>query len=194
MPSIRNEILEEKSSEALGLKEFDEKIFKDKVERIEMLEGMILRFVFKNGDILDVEWNQKSRKDSWNEGMKQAAQNRGVDYVCQNGKYTFTHMIVCGKCKHSYTHCVSGDKWICWTKSRKGISVCNAPNIPDKELRRTACKVLEIKEFDESIFKDKIDRIEVLEENTLKFVFKNGDEKQILWEKPEKSKEEKEDK
>ena len=51
--------------------------------------------------------------------------------------------------------------WVCGSTKKKG-SHCKANEIPEPILMQECAKVLSLKEFDEAIFKEKIDRIDVL--------------------------------
>ncbi len=66
----------QKAAEALGLPEFDEAALAEKVSRIDVLSHNQLRFLFRDGHSVDIEWENPSRSDSWTEEMKQTARER----------------------------------------------------------------------------------------------------------------------
>lgn len=103
----------------------------------------------------------------------------------------FTSKIKCAKCGKSYRR--SGKRqgkdkhvyytWVCRTKSDKGSAYCNnSKNIPENELKRICAEVLNIQEFDEDIFKIKINKIVVIGEDVLEFHFYDGNIMKIKWE------------
>ena len=61
--------------------------------------------------------------------------------------------------------------WNCATFLRKGKAFCHAKQIPEEELLKLSCEVLEIADFNEEIFKDNIQEISVPKWNTVTFVF-----------------------
>jgi len=79
MPQVRDEILREKSCEALGLETFNEDIFKSKIERIEMLDGYVMNFVFKDGSQKRLNWCHKSRSLSWTPEMREAVRQKNFE-------------------------------------------------------------------------------------------------------------------
>ena len=98
-------------------------------------------------------------------------------------QYPFTGKIICGKCHQKFTHRVCGchPHWICRTAKTMGSKYCNMPQIRDEIFRQKTCVVLKIDTFDEKLFNEKIDRIEVLENQILNFVFKDKIEVQVHW-------------
>jgi len=66
---IPDDTLMEISAEVLGIKSFDEKVLKQKIQRIEVSKWNNVVFVFKDGTEVEKPWQDKSRK--WTEEMKQ---------------------------------------------------------------------------------------------------------------------------
>ena len=119
------------------------------------------------------------------EMKKRAKENEGAQ---PKGKYAFTEMIICKNCGKHYTRKVSNCSnkyrrvfWNCATFLTKGKAECHTKQIPDDTLTEMATEVLTISEFDEKIFKQKIQRIEVSEWNKIVFVFKDGTEIEKSW-------------
>ena len=78
MPQIRDEIIRRKVCEVLNIQSFDEKLFNEKIERIEALENQILNFVFKDDTEVQVHWDYISRRESWTPEMKAKAKVAGA--------------------------------------------------------------------------------------------------------------------
>ncbi len=55
-PSLRDDVLRELSAEVLGLEEFDEEVFLEKIDHISVLAGNELVFHFKDGTSVSREW------------------------------------------------------------------------------------------------------------------------------------------
>lgn len=62
--------------EVLGMNEFDEETFAEKVDHITALPGNVLRFTLRSGTELETVWKDHSRRDSWTDEMKAAARER----------------------------------------------------------------------------------------------------------------------
>ena len=118
---------------------------------------------------------------------------RAAYYSQKNGsahgnRFPFTGMIVCGICGCSYRRKITkaGTKyakpvWICHTFNSKGKHACASKQIPEVKLYEAACTALEMAEFDEDAFGYQIDHIEVTGPNSLRFITKQGDARDIDW-------------
>lgn len=91
-------------------------------------------------------------------------------------KYAFTSKIVCGICGKKYRHKNKQGSitWGCSTYFKYGKDNCPSKQIPENILISLSTEVLEIKEFDEIIFKERIEEIQVLYSNVLIFVLRDG--------------------
>lgn len=78
---IPESILQTVSADALGLSEFDSDIFTEWVAEIQVPENNRLLFIFRDGRKVEKEWRDKSRRDSWNDAMRQAARERQIENV-----------------------------------------------------------------------------------------------------------------
>lgn len=70
---IPEEILIATTTSVLGLQKFDEVVFREQIERIEVPAFNHLVYVFKDGRREERVWQDKSRRDSWTEEMKEQA-------------------------------------------------------------------------------------------------------------------------
>ncbi|MDE5763870.1 MAG: zinc ribbon domain-containing protein [Ruminococcus sp.] len=98
--------------------------------------------------------------------------------------YPFTGKIQCGCCDKNYRRktTTTGIVWICATYNTKGKKYCpTAKQIPENTLISVCCEVLEISEWDEDIFEQKIERILIPAPNELTFVFRDGHEISEQW-------------
>lgn len=77
--ALREDTLYELTNQALGIKEFDEKAFKEKVDRIVVHESKDVDFVFMDGSVKTLHFEFKSRKDSWTPEMKEEARRRELE-------------------------------------------------------------------------------------------------------------------
>ena len=73
---IPEDILREKCAEALGLAEYDAKEFTAKVSSITIPDDGILAFEFHDQTQRTILWENRSRRESWTDEMKQAAREK----------------------------------------------------------------------------------------------------------------------
>ena len=109
--------------------------------------------------------------------------NKSLNICCFTGK------IKCPYCGLSYMHNrrkKNGHEqefWVCGSRKKKRTPDNNCPvsgTINEKALEKACCEVLKIPEFDEHIFLEKVDHIEVPEKYTLHFFLKDGTEVTLL--------------
>ena len=66
-------------------------------------------------------------------------------------------------------------------------AACNSKQVPEEILFETSKEILSTTTFDEKIFKKKIEKIIVKNDNILTYVFKDGTSKDIKWENKSRS-------
>ena len=118
--------------------------------------------------------------------------NRAIHFYAPPGEMkstALTSKIVCGKCGTHFQRKManSGSKyehyvWICQTFNRKGKKYCPSKQIPENILFPLIANVLGIPEYNEELFLQRIERIEVPENGILIFVFYNGSTVTRTWE------------
>lgn len=67
------------AAEVLGLAVFDEAVFKERVAEMFMPGDNRVVFTLRNGCVVEKVWQDKSRRDSWSEEMRQAARERRLE-------------------------------------------------------------------------------------------------------------------
>lgn len=99
----------------------------------------------------------------------------------------FTSKIKCGICGRSFQRSSRSRKrdnsykmWICAT--RKKGHTCNNKDIPETTLEKVCAEVLEIEEFDETLFSEQIEKIIVPAPHQLIFHFRDGGIVNRRWE------------
>ena len=92
----------------------------------------------------------------------------------------FQGRIICSKCGYTYHRVNAGNKWCYWYCMGKRHAVhCDNVTYTDYQLRTISAYVLGVDDFDEEIFNMQIDHIDVTENGSLNFIFKDG--RNILW-------------
>lgn len=101
----------------------------------------------------------------------------------------FTSKIRCGCCGKNYQRGYRKNPttetyvfWACGKKRSMGAASCPSRLVPDWQLRNMCCKALGIEEFDEDTFNEQIEIIEVQEDKSMIFRFKDGHEVTVPWE------------
>ena len=74
-------ILFEVTSEVLELESFKEEIFNEEIEHIEIYDSNRLKFVFRDGEIINKTWEHKPRCESWDEEARQRARERVLKHM-----------------------------------------------------------------------------------------------------------------
>lgn len=78
---IPEEILMSKVCEALGINDFSESVFNERIKQIVVPENGLLTFVFHDGNKITLKWKNKSRSESWNEEKRQTARERAINFL-----------------------------------------------------------------------------------------------------------------
>ena len=70
--TIREDVLKEECAKALGLPEFDEETFSERVEKITIPTTGTMLFEFTDGSSLEHHWSQNAKKESWTAERRKA--------------------------------------------------------------------------------------------------------------------------
>ena len=131
--------------------------------------------------------------DTFEQVQKKLTRNKEMGrfpYNHTGRKYPFTMKVICGCCGRHYTRQLwntseIGKKrptWVCTGKKAEKYRRCDSKNIPEAKLMEASEKVLDIPEFDEDIFFDKVESITVRGAHELLFCLKDGTEVTQHWE------------
>jgi DNA invertase Pin-like site-specific DNA recombinase len=97
--------------------------------------------------------------------------------------HPFNGNLVCAFCGGSYhrkeTH--AGPVWTCGKYNTFGKSACESKHIPEDILINTTAVILGFATFDEPAFRDRVDRIQACNDNTLMYRFIDGTETIVKW-------------
>lgn len=64
------------TNKILDITSFDEKLFKKKIEKIIVKNDNVLTYVFRDGTLKDIKWENKSRSLSWTPEKKALARQK----------------------------------------------------------------------------------------------------------------------
>ena len=73
------------AAEVLGTAEFDAEVFEKEIDKIDVSGPNQLTFHFKDGNIVEREWKDRSRAESWTEEMKEQARKTSLERRYNNG-------------------------------------------------------------------------------------------------------------
>ena len=98
-------------------------------------------------------------------------------------KSEFTGKIFCPFCGKAYKRNTSNGSvgWNCSTYLSRGKAHCHGKKIPETALKAVCAEALETEEYSTAIFNAEVERIDVPEDNHLRFVFKNGSTVERMW-------------
>lgn len=98
-------------------------------------------------------------------------------------KSEFTGKIICPFCGKAYKRNTSNGSvgWNCSTYLSQGKAVCHGKKIPETTLKAVCAEVLGIEEHNAVAFTATVERIEVPEDNHLRFIFKDGSVAERTW-------------
>ena len=163
-------------AEVLGLEEFDEIVFAEKIEHLEVPEKGHLTFFMRDGSVFTRECRNTGHQDCWTKEHCAVASEYRLKHSSERaGSTCFTGKIKCGFCGMNYQRATqsNADKktryWRCPSKGepdKKGLR--------EDHLREFCAEVLHIDTFDEAAFTQAIDHITVSPDAVLEFQFNDG--------------------
>ena len=175
----RFRIIRQTCAEVLGLDEFDEQVFAERVERIDVPDGGILIFHFYDGTEAVKEWTSTAKRDCWTDEFKDRQREWVRNYMAKGeGRFTpFTTRIKCGicggSCRRQTEKCSDGkiSYWRCGGSDRKG---CGIKGIREPVLMEITAKLMGTEEFDADAFREQVQQITMVKSGLLEFTFSDG--------------------
>ena len=82
---IPESTLQAVSAEILGLRHFDEEVFRRQVVCLEAHPGNLLRFTLASGEVAEYRWKDRSRSESWTDEMRESARQKVLERNRCNG-------------------------------------------------------------------------------------------------------------
>ena len=175
--TITEKALEKACCEVLGLTSFDEAVFTERVDYIEVPERSVLTFFMKDGTVIRKEAPNTGHQDCWTEEYRK----KKSDFMLNNpidrpGTSCFTTKIKCERCGCNFRRSTANSQtgmhgyWRCTNAGTE----CKARGLREDVLKDMTAEVLEIPEFDPQIFLNSMDHISVSQSWLLTFHFKDG--------------------
>lgn len=188
---IPEPILRRECAKVLGLTEFDEFVFVERVVKITVPKHGVMIFHFTDGTSLRHEWVSTLKQDCWTAERRAITSEYRRNHAANRKDITcFTTKIKCAHCGCNFHKQISkssgadGKKQHHWRCAEH--NGCATVGLRDDLLRSMTANVLGIAEFDEIVFKEQIDHIDVLSASEIMFCFKDGKTVSRTWEKPKR--------
>lgn len=186
---IPDRYLRKACAEALGIAEFDEDVFKEKVDFISVPDNGLLRFHMKDETEKLQAWENTAKKEAWTPEQRARASEYRREHAAmgKRGASCFTSKIKCQCCgsnfrRQSQKNVSCGGK-VSYFRCMNG-SGCGTPGLREDHLKGLIRKVLDIPEFDEAEFLSRIDRILVEGPDRVTFVMADGSRDERIWNPP----------
>ena len=185
---ISEQMLKEACAEVMGLDTFDEIIFSEQVDRIEIPAPNEMVFYFKDGRIVPHHWESTMRKDCWTD-ERRAAKGRYVqEHQLGPNSSCFTSRIRCDSCGENYRRQRSRHKdgsfdsvWRCASSGK-----CQSPSIKEEVLKKLCAEAMGLESFDEMAFREHIACIHVTAPFQFSIRFFDGHTFEAAWENKRK--------
>ena len=81
MQGVPERKLEGMATDVLGLEKFSAEVFKEEVEKIEVLRNQKVVFHLKDGTSTKARWKERSRSESWTPEMRAEARRRSLERI-----------------------------------------------------------------------------------------------------------------
>ena len=185
---IPEPMLKEACTAVLGLDEFDETVFSEQIDHIEIPAPYEMVFYFKDGRIVPHRWQSTMRKDCWTD-ERRAAKGRYVqEHQLGPNSSCFTSRIRCDQCGENYRRQRSRHKdgsfdsvWRCASSAK-----CSSPSIKEEALMAICAEALGRDEFEETAFREQIACIHITAPFHLSIHFFDGHTFEAQWENKRK--------
>ena len=185
MKDIPDRILRSVSAEALELDEFDEDVFTDRIDHIDILDGQQLRYVFKDSKEKTLKWKSTAKSDCWTDEYKDRQRAWVQNYLANSDEHSeFSTRIRCGVCGSNYRRATQKRKgetahyWRCGANS-----TCGRKGLREDYLQKISAEVMGLPEHDPAAFREQISFIEVISDTEVAFHFLDGRVIQHDWPK-----------
>lgn len=178
---IPERVLREACAEALGLEEFDEDVFLEKVDYIMVNPNCQLEFHFYDGTTKVQTWKSTAKKDCWTDEQKDRQREWMRRNMATSSKFSpFTTRVVCGCCGGSCRRQTQPSKLsetgkiAYWRCSGGAKTNCGIKGIREPELMEITSKVMGTPEFDGATFREQVDHITMVKSGLLEYTFTDG--------------------
>lgn len=190
--TISQKALEKACCEVLGLSEFDEAVFLEKVDHIEVPEKYTLQFFLKDGTKITRPAPNTGHQDCWTAEYRAETSRKRREHPHAKGTTELSGKIKCAACGCNFRRCTqpasnpSKPKMHYWRCSAHGKG-CITVGLREDVLKTQIAEVMGIPEYDADLFKKQIQVIYVKDKDLLEIHFKDGRVETTQYVPPEKT-------
>lgn len=190
--TISQKALEKACCEVLGLSKFDETVFLEKVDHIEVPEKYTLHFFLKDGTEVTRPAPNTGHQDCWTAEYRAETSKKRREQPHAKGTTELSGKIKCAACGCNFRRCTQPASnpnkpkmhyWRCSDHS-KG---CTTVGLREDVLKKQIAEIMGISEYDADFFKKQIQVIYVKDKDLLEFHFKDGRVETTHYVPPEKT-------
>jgi len=181
---IRDDKLRMACADALGLEEFDEDTFLEKVDHIEVPKRYQIEIHLKDDRIIPEDCTPTGHQDCWtSEYRAKVSAQRRKNGTNPKGATCFTGKIKCTECGNNYRRQTrrksTGEKYYLFACAT--TNTCSNNCIHEDILKDLAAEALGLPDFDEAIFSERINHIDVTPGGHITFVFADGNTRAMTY-------------
>lgn len=190
--TISQKALEKACCEVLGLSEFDEAVFLEKVDHIEVPEKYTLQFFLKDGTKITRPAPNTGHQDCWTAEYRAETSRKRREHPHAKGTTELSGKIKCAACGCNFRRCTqpasnpNKPKMHYWRCSAHGKG-CITVGLREDVLKTQIAEVMGIPEYDADLFKKQIQVIYVKDKDLLEIHFKDGRVETTQYVPPEKT-------
>jgi DNA invertase Pin-like site-specific DNA recombinase len=190
--TISQKALEKACCEVLGLSEFNEAVFLEKVDHIEVPEKYTLQFFLKDGTKITRPAPNTGHQDCWTAEYRAETSKKRREHPYAKGTTELSGRIKCTACGCNFRRCTqpasnpNKPKMHYWRCSAHGKG-CITIGLREDVLKKQIAEVMGIPEYDADLFKNQIPVIYVKDKDLLEFHFKDGRVETTQYAPPEKT-------
>ncbi len=164
-------------ADVLGMEEFDEDVFLDRVDHIEVPEKYTLELFFKDGNRIIRDCPNTGHQDCWTAEYRAATSEKRRKYGTNpRGATCFTGRIKCAECGNNYRQQTrkrkNGEKYHMFSCAT--TNTCGNNSIHGDDLQRLSAEAMGLDAFDASAFSERIDHVVISKGGRIAFHFKDG--------------------
>jgi site-specific DNA recombinase len=169
--------LKEACARALEIPEFDGEVFLEMVDHIEVPEKYTITIFMKDGRKIQEKCVPTGHQDCWTKEYRaETSKKRRKTGTNPKGASCFTSKIKCAECGNNYRRQTRknsvGEKYKLFACAT--TNTCSNNCIHEDTLIRLCNEILGLENFDEDVFKERIQYIEISPGGIARFVFTDG--------------------
>lgn len=174
--------LKEVCAEVLHTDIFNEETFLEQIEKVVVPCQYELVFHFYDGRVVQKHWTSTAHRDWWTK-ERRAERSRAMKRISTNPGVLFSTQIRCGKCGENFRRCTSyyadgsvDHYWRCL-----GRPECDSMSIQELIIKEVAAQAIGIPSFEERLYKEQVNYIEVVSNEKMRIYFQNGRNVDVSW-------------